>query len=78
MTDVRSQQEQVYDARRAQVEVVRRGQVPSERIHEVTCRNCNSDLRFRESVAHRVFDQRDGDYFEVPCPVCGATVTKTV
>jgi len=75
MEDQRSQQEQVYDARRASVQVIRRGVIPGARLHDATCRNCDSALRFPESAARRVFDQRDGDYFEVPCPVCGNQVT---
>ena len=75
MAESRSQQEQVYDARRSEVQVIKRGTVPADRMHDAKCVRCQSELRFPERAAKLVLDQRDGNYFEVPCPVCGNQVT---
>jgi RNase P subunit RPR2 len=56
------------------VEVLQRGQKPSERTYTATCRTCNSQLRFKASEAKVTFDQRDGDFVSVECPVCSETV----
>lgn len=71
----KSQAEQVYDAQRDSVQVIRRGVVPSERVYNATCRKCSSELRFRRGIAKFHDDQRDGAYLSVPCPVCGDQVT---
>lgn len=58
------------------VKIIKRGLIPEERIHYVTCRHCRSELSFNEGEANRTSDQRDGDFFTIKCPVCGRSVTK--
>lgn len=57
------------------MEIVKRGQLPGDEVHECTCRNCRSVLRFKAGDVARVFDQRDGDFYRFKCPVCEQDVT---
>jgi RNase P subunit RPR2 len=56
------------------VVVLQVGQKPSERIYTAMCRSCDSQLRFKASEAKTTFDQRDGDFVSVECPVCSDRV----
>ncbi len=59
------------------VEVLRRGALPSDKTYEATCRNCESLFRFARKDARMQYDQKDGDYLCIACPVCGAAVAVT-
>lgn len=58
------------------VEIIKRGELRGDRVHEVTCRVCKSELRFAEREAKHVHDQRDGGFLSINCPVCGSVVSK--
>jgi uncharacterized protein YfaT (DUF1175 family) len=58
------------------VEILNRGNNPGDRTYTVTCRSCESLLRFTASEAERVHDHRDGDYMQIACPICNHTITK--
>ena len=51
------------------VEIIKRGEVAIE-TRQVTCRKCNSELRFKRSEMRYVHDHRDGDALVGKCPVC--------
>lgn len=59
------------------MEVLKRGNPPNEKVYEAECRQCHSLLRFEQVEARLVPDRRDGDYLEIPCPVCRYVVTVT-
>lgn len=59
------------------VDVIKRGVLPEETVHEVTCSHCYSELRFKEKEAKLIDDQRDGRYLQITCPVCDRTITKS-
>lgn len=53
------------------IEVLNRGQPPSDRVFEGMCTNCRSTLRCtRADVREFQTNQRDGDYGHIECPVC--------
>lgn len=58
------------------VEVLIRRTPPAEKVFDVACLHCRSELRFTRSEATYHPDQRDGDYLQIACPVCGHSVTK--
>ncbi|VDS07532.1 hypothetical protein PARHAE_00709 [Paracoccus haematequi] len=58
------------------VEIIKRGQPKGERVHDITCRYCDSELRFREHEAKITHDQREGDFMTITCPVCKGSLTK--
>jgi len=57
------------------IKVIRKGTPPEETPIQVECRRCRSVLEFVPASVKRVFDQRDGDFYQFLCPVCGTTVT---
>lgn len=60
------------------MEILERGKLPSEQVYVCTCGSCKSKLRFTQSEATVHYDQRDGDYVWVKCPVCSSTITHYV
>lgn len=52
------------------IEIIKRGTPPGERRYTATCRNCSTEFSFLPHDATKQFDQRDGDYFVISCPVC--------
>lgn len=60
------------------IKVIKRG-VVAESIPRITdCNKCHSELEFVPAEVKRVFDQRDGDFYQFACPVCSASVTVSV
>jgi uncharacterized Zn-finger protein len=57
------------------VDIIKLGVVPGERNHETKCSNCNTHFRFKEAEAVFRADQRDGDFWEIKCPLCGVICT---
>ena len=53
------------------MEILQRGQPPSERTYTQTCMDCRTVYRFKAGEAKYQSDQRDGDAYETGCPVCG-------
>ena len=53
------------------VEVLKKN-LPREKTRTISCKECKSRLRFKESEARYVADQRDGDALVIKCPVCKA------
>ncbi len=60
------------------IKVIKRGVVKESIPRATDCTKCHSELEFVPSEVKRVFDQRDGDFFEFACPVCGKSVTRAV
>ena len=58
--------------------IIERGVPPETKEIEVTCRNCKTVFAFLPIEARRVNDQRDGDFWSLPCPICTKQVTKAV
>jgi hypothetical protein len=52
------------------VEIIKRGKLPGNQVHECTCRDCKTVFRFKEAEAEYVSDQRDGNALKISCPVC--------
>lgn len=53
------------------MKVIKKGALAGDSIYRTTCSNCKSELEFQRKEAKYHFDQRDGDFLEVKCPVCG-------
>ena len=58
--------------------IIERGEIPSERVHEVRCSNCYSKIEFQEHEAKKTYDQRDGNYMIIECPVCNDKIYKAI
>jgi len=52
------------------IRIIKAGEVIENRKYEVVCQICRSVLGFDYKDATYKFDQRDGDYLVITCPVC--------
>lgn len=59
------------------MEIIRKGVASESKTYRVSCDNCDTLFKFQQLEANWVTDNRDGDYLEVDCPVCGKSVTVT-
>ena len=57
------------------MKIITKGQIPEERMYRVVCRNCHTVFEFQYKEAQEVFDQRDGNYLKIPCPLCSKEQT---
>jgi len=60
------------------MKVIKRGEIPEAKPIHVDCGNCQSKIEFVPMEVKRVFDQRDGDFYQFECPVCRGMITKAV
>lgn len=56
------------------MEIIKRGKTPENRSYRTTCDNCGTVFKFQQLEATYMADNRDGDYLEIDCPVCGKEV----
>jgi endogenous inhibitor of DNA gyrase (YacG/DUF329 family) len=52
------------------MKILKKGKRPEDKVYHAECTNCNTEVEFKYSEAKHIFDQRDGDYLTVKCPVC--------
>lgn len=65
-------------ARRAKeptVEIIERGVPRGQPTFTTRCSGCDSKLKVSKGDGKLTFDQRDGDYVTVSCPVCQKSMT---
>ena len=53
------------------MEIIKAGSLPSDVMYTTTCPNCKTQFRFQAVEAKTVYDQRDGNYLEITCPLQG-------
>lgn len=58
------------------MEIIKKGKLPSERVFVAVCDHCSTKFRFKQSEGKVTYDQRDGDFISVKCPLCKKTVHK--
>lgn len=52
------------------INIIERGEPPSEKTYTTSCYNCKTKFSFQGKDAKTSFDQREGDYLMINCPVC--------
>lgn len=57
------------------MEIIRRGEDPKKKPLREKCDNCHTIIRFTKDEATFRYDQRDGNYYEIKCPVCNSMIT---
>lgn len=60
------------------MKIIKRGEIPELVPIHAACHRCKTEVEFVAMEVKRVFDQRDGDFYQFDCPVCGKSVTKAV
>ncbi len=56
------------------MKIIERGELPQNRVHVETCRNCKSKLEFTQGECKHSPDPRDHNLWSVKCPVCNHDV----
>lgn len=57
------------------MQILNKGKRPNEQQAKGQCSTCNTSVKFKRKEATFVSDQRDGDYYEIPCPRCENKIT---
>ena len=57
------------------MEILVRGTKPSDIPYIVTCYTCKTKFKFMECEGEISYDQRDGNFVKVFCPVCRTMCT---
>jgi len=57
------------------MKVIHKGILPEEIVLRANCTNCHSIFEFTRKEAKIQYDQRDGEWGQVDCPVCKKKVT---
>jgi hypothetical protein len=60
------------------MEILHKGELPSEKQYTARCTSCRTQFRFKKGEAQYHCDPRDGDYLSIRCPLPGCTNTVTV
>lgn len=58
------------------VTVIKQGKLPEDVEYEVECYKCRTIFSFKAKEAEKVYDQRDGDFLSINCPICKNKVTR--
>lgn len=56
--------------------IVKMGKPPGDEKFKCKCNGCGTVVEFLKGEAKYINDQRDGNYYEVQCPVCPRRITK--
>ncbi len=59
------------------MKIIKEGKLPDNKILTATCANCKTEIEFTVGESRRTFDQRDGDYVTVTCPLCGCDINRS-
>lgn len=57
------------------VVITKRGQLPEKKRYHGKCHYCKTEIDFLAEDATVRYDQRDGNYLMVECPVCVKPIT---
>lgn len=52
------------------MKIIKKGVKMCDRLYKMECGDCGTVFEFKEKEGKVVYDQRDGDYIEIKCPVC--------
>lgn len=55
------------------VTIIRQGIIPENQPIQATCGHCRTVFSFLPIEAKYNADQRDGDFYSIPCPLCKRT-----
>jgi PHP family Zn ribbon phosphoesterase len=59
--------------------IIKHGRDPrAGAIHKLKCVSCKTVFEFEAHEAKTVPDDRDGDFYQIACPVCDRLCTKNI
>lgn len=56
------------------IEITKRGQLPEEVKYKLKCNNCKTEFTATIQDGKVTYDQRDGNFLTVACPLCNNPV----
>ena len=59
------------------MEIIKRGKLPLKE-YEAKCSYCGTEVRFHEKEGKITYDQRDGNFITVLCPICHSRINKNL
>jgi len=61
------------------MEILKRGVDPRTIPLKASCNNCGTFVQFSKAEAtyHTAYDQRESEYWSIPCPVCSSSISAT-
>ena len=60
------------------MKIIKEGVDPATQPMYATCSRCRTQIQFLPGEASYHSDQRDGDFYQIKCPVCPAMITKNI
>ena len=60
------------------MEILFRGTPPEEKEYTGECYYCKTKVKFKAKEGKTTYDQRDGNFISISCPVCNKPITVSV
>lgn len=60
------------------MEILKRGIVPEQIRYVSSCSHCKTEVAFMQCEGKITYDQRDGNFITVECPVCNRDINKAI
>jgi len=60
------------------MKILERGTKPTDKVYTVRCQHCKTKFEFAQHEGKVIYDQRDGDFISIACPVCKSIVAHSV
>jgi hypothetical protein len=58
--------------------IIKEGIDPLEMIYRATCTYCKTEIEFARKEANVTYDQREGDWLSVQCPLCKNSINCSI
>ena len=55
--------------------IIKKGKISEEKEYELQCKNCSTVFAFFRKEVDFHYDQRDGNFVSVSCPLCKKLIT---
>ncbi len=52
------------------MKILKEGKRPEEKVYRHTCTNCKTLFEFLAKEGKTIYDQRDGNFITINCPLC--------
>lgn len=56
------------------IRIIKEGRLPENDTYRCTCRHCKTVFEFQKKDAKSGYDQRDGSWMTINCPLCSKNV----
>jgi len=60
------------------MKILKKGIIPRDKIYTVACKNCHTRFQFKQHEGKICYDNRDGDYVTIECPLCKEIIYENI